>query len=47
MARGHKDDLPDDESEIFLRKGLDRGFAKLADGQIRADEPFQEVASMC
>ena len=35
MARGHKDDLPDGESELFLRKGLDRVFAKLPDGQIR------------
>jgi hypothetical protein len=36
MARGHKDDLPDGLSEIFLREGLDRDFAKLPDGQINA-----------
>jgi len=34
MARGLKDDLPDGESELFFREGLDRGFAKLPDGQI-------------
>jgi hypothetical protein len=34
MARGHKDDLPDGESELFLREGLDNDFAKLPDGQI-------------
>ena len=33
-GRGHKDDLPDGRSEIFLRKGLDRDFAKRPDGQI-------------
>jgi hypothetical protein len=27
MARGHKDDLPDGLSEIFLRKGLDTQIA--------------------
>jgi len=27
MARGLKDDLPDGESELFFREGLDRGFA--------------------
>jgi hypothetical protein len=36
MARGLKDDLPDGKSELFFRKGLDRGFAKLPDGQISA-----------
>jgi hypothetical protein len=36
MARGLKDDLPDGESELFFRKGLDRGFEKLPDGQISA-----------
>jgi hypothetical protein len=34
MARGLKDDLSDGESELFLRKGLDRVFEKLPDGQI-------------
>jgi hypothetical protein len=34
MARGHKDDLPDGLSKIFLLTGLDRDFAKLPDGQI-------------
>jgi hypothetical protein len=29
-----KDDLPDGESDLFFRKGLDSGFAKLPDGQI-------------
>jgi hypothetical protein len=34
MARGHKGDLPDGKSELFLLTGLDRDFAKLPGGQI-------------